>query len=78
MCEVASRSTDFSVCAFLITQHKSKPHRLKPVLLDLRRIRVRNAEWTISSILGNPLKTESLLRADSDSPIVLHFSIAAG
>ena len=36
-------STDFSLCAFLGAQSKSKPHRLKPVLLDCRRIGVRNA-----------------------------------
>ena len=42
--EVACSSTDFSLCAFLNTKRKSKRHRLKPVLLDLHRILVRNAD----------------------------------
>jgi hypothetical protein len=41
---VAFRSTDFSLCAFRSVRRNSKPHRLKPVLLDLRRILVRNAD----------------------------------
>jgi hypothetical protein len=40
--EVACGSTDFSLCAFLSAKRKSKPHRLKPVLLDRTRIPVRN------------------------------------
>ena len=32
----ACSSTDFSLCAFPCIPRKSKPHRLKPVLLELR------------------------------------------
>jgi hypothetical protein len=33
-----------SVCVLLSASPKSKPHRLKPVLLDFRKILVRNAD----------------------------------
>jgi hypothetical protein len=41
---VAFSSTDFSLCAFRTVRRNSKPHRLKPVLLDLRRILVSNSD----------------------------------
>jgi hypothetical protein len=41
---VAFSNTDFSLWAFRSVRRNSEPHRLKPVLLDLRRIVVRNAE----------------------------------